>query len=216
MQPTALWLVLDLQHGKPGLSDSSGTVRGLDTRIPDWRPTPGAQRYRTADTDLLALPLHSTHRVYLLGGGHVVRELQPLLTHLGFRCIVLEDREEFAHPELFPTAEQVLLVDFEHLSSYITITEQDFVCIMTRGHSYDLALQAQVLQQHPRYVGIIGSRSRAVRDRQALREQYGLSEAALSAAVTPIGLDIDAKTPAEIAVSIAAQMIQVRAAETIG
>ena len=56
---TALWLVLDLQHGKPGLSDSSGTVRGLDTRIPDWRPTPGAQRYRTADTDLLALPLHS-------------------------------------------------------------------------------------------------------------------------------------------------------------
>ena len=208
-----IWLLLDLQRGTLGLSDAAGTLWGTDLKHGTRKPEQSAQRFRSADADLLFLPFHSTDRVYLLGGGHVARELQPLLSHLGFRCIVLEDREEFARPELFPTAEQVLLVRFEDLSSCVTISEQDYVCIMTRGHSYDLALQAQVLRQHPRYVGIIGSKSRAVRDQQALREQFGLSDRELSAAVTPIGLSIDAKTPAEIAVSIAAQMIQIRAAK---
>ena len=211
-----IWLLLDLHHGTPGLSDSAGTLWDLGTVLPGWKPAQTAKRFRSADADVLALPFHTTERVYILGGGHVARELQPLLSHLGFRCIVLEDRAEFARPDLFPTAEQVLPVDFERLSSYVPITEQDYVCIMTRGHSYDLALQAQILRQHPRYVGIIGSRSRAIRDRQALLEQYGFSEAELSTAFSPIGLSIDAKTPAEIAVSIAAQLIQIRAAKNAG
>ena len=208
-----IWLLLDLQSGTLGLSDSAGTLWGIEPVLPVRIPAQSAQRFRSADADVLVLPFHSTERVYILGGGHVARELQPLLSHLGFRCIILEDRAEFAQPTLFPTAEQVLLVDFEQLSSYVTITEQDYVCIMTRGHSYDISLQAQVLRQHPRYAGIIGSKSRAIRDQQALREQFGLSDRELSAAVAPIGLSIDAKTPAEIAVSIAAQMVQVRAAK---
>ena len=207
-----IWLLQDLQSGTLGLSDSAGGLWGIDAVLPERKPAQSAQRFRSADADVLVLPFHTTERVYILGGGHVARELQPLLSHLGFRCVVLEDREEFARPDLFPTAEQVLLVDFERISSQVTITEQDFVCIMTRGHSYDLTLQAQILRQHPRYVGIIGSKSRAIRDRQVLRDQFGLSEETLTAAFTPIGLPIDAKTPAEIAVSIAAQMIQVRAA----
>lgn len=211
----AVWLLLDLQHGTLGLSDAAGSVWGDTAALPpDQKPGQAPMRLQTADTDLLLLPLHSTEKVYLLGGGHVARELQPLLTHLGFRCIVLEDREEFAQPALFPTAEQVLLVDFEQLSSYVTITEEDYVCIMTRGHAWDLALQAQILQQHPLYAGIIGSRSRAIRDRQALQADFGLSEAEFAPVHSPIGLSIDASTPTEIAVSIAAQMIQIRAAKT--
>ena len=82
---------------------------------------------------------------------------------------------------------------------------------MTRGHAFDTVIQAQVLKQKPAYVGVIGSRKKAAGVRKALREEYGLSEEELNLVTTPIGMDIAAETPAEIAISIAGQLIQVRA-----
>ena len=90
-------------------------------------------------------------------------------------------------------------------------TEDDYVCIMTRGHGFDTVVQAQVLKHRPYYVGVIGSKKKAAGVRQILKEEYGLTEEELNIVITPIGIDIDAETPAEIAVSIAGQMIQVRA-----
>lgn len=150
-------------------------------------------------------------RVYIFGGGHVAQELEPLLTHVGFRCVVLEDRPEFAAPALFPTAEKILLVDFNRLDDFISLHDEDYVCIMTRGHAYDTAIQAQVLRRSPCYVGVIGSRKKAAGVRRSLMEDYGLTPEQCDRVTTPIGLDIGGETPAEIAVSIAAQMIAVRA-----
>ena len=133
------------------------------------------------------------------------------MTHVGFRCVVMDDRPEFARRELFPTAEEVKLVDFSNLAETVTVGEEDYVCIMTRGHAFDTVIQAQVLKCAPVYVGVIGSRKKAAAIRQILKEQYGLTEEELSRVTTPIGLDIGAQTPAEIAISIAAQIIQVRA-----
>ena len=82
---------------------------------------------------------------------------------------------------------------------------------MTRGHAWDTLIQAQVLPCRPRYVGVIGSRRKAAAVRETLRECHGLSEEELDLVTTPIGLDIGAETPAEIAVSVAAQLIGVRA-----
>ena len=82
---------------------------------------------------------------------------------------------------------------------------------MTRGHAFDTVIQAQVLKRRPCYVGVIGSRKKAAGVRLVLKEEYGLTEEELNLVTTPIGMDIDAQTPAEIAVSIAGQLIQVRA-----
>ena len=155
--------------------------------------------------------INSPGRVYIFGCGHVSRELQPLLTHVGFRCVMLDDRSEFAGREFFPTAEDVKIIDFDRIDETVSIGPEDYVCIMTRGHAYDTVIQAQVLRRRPCYVGVIGSRKKAAAVRQALKTRHGLTDAELDLITTPIGLEIEAETPAEIAVSIAAQMIQLRA-----
>lgn len=149
-------------------------------------------------------------RVYVFGGGHVAQALVPVLAAVEFRCVVLEDREEFCRPELFPKAEEVRLVDMKCPETYGQIGKEDFVCIMTRGHKDDLTVQAQVLRTPASYVGVIGSRRKKEGVFACLREQ-GFTEDDLKRIKTPIGLEIQAETPAEIAVSIAAELILHRA-----
>ena len=198
------WLISDIgQGGDLSLADKTGPLAPRLTRHP--------HRLQEAGRDLYIEQIHSSGRVYIFGGGHVAQELEPVLTHLGFRCVVLDDRPEFTRRELFPTAEEVLNVDFSHISRTVTIGEEDYVCVMTRGHAFDTVVQAQVLKCHPVYVGVIGSKHKAAGVRKVLKEEYGLEDRELDLVTTPIGLSIQAETPAEIAISIAAQMIQVRA-----
>lgn len=149
-------------------------------------------------------------RVYIFGGGHVAQALVPALAALDFTCVILEDREEFSKPELFPGAEKVLKIDMQRIADFITITEEDYVCVMTRGHKDDTLVQEQILKTPARYIGVIGSRKKKAAVFGALKKD-GFTDADLERIITPIGLKISAETPAEIAVSIAAQLIQVRA-----
>lgn len=149
-------------------------------------------------------------KVYIFGGGHVAQALVPVLACVGFRCIVLEDREEFCRPELFPGVEETRLIDNERALDFVEINETDYVAVMTRGHSFDQTIQAQVLKTPARYIGVIGSRKKTAKVFANLREM-GCTDADLSRITTPIGLDIGAETPAEIAISVAAQLISVRA-----
>jgi len=155
--------------------------------------------------------INAPGKVYIFGCGHVSRELEPVLSHVGFRCVVMDDREEFAQRELFPTAEEVKLVDFGNIEEVVSIGETDYVCVMTRGHSFDTQILAQVLKYSPRYVGVIGSRTKAAACRRSLLEDYGVPREQVDRIISPIGLDLGGRTPEEIAISIAAQMIQVRA-----
>ena len=209
----ALWLLSNLENGG-ALTLCTEQKELFGSPCPDWvsgHLTRKLTHVRQDGTDFCVEQISSPGRVYIFGGGHVSRELEPVLTHLGFRCVVLEDRPEFARRELFPTAEAVRLIDFSNIADAITIGPWDYVCVMTRGHASDTVVQAQVLPCRPCYVGVIGSRRKAAGVRAALQEQYGLSEEMLDQVTTPIGLKIGAETPAEIAISIAAQMIQVRA-----
>ena len=161
--------------------------------------------------DIFAEQINASGRVYVFGGGHVAQELVPVLSHVGFRCVVMDDREEFARPELFPGAEEVICGDLTHLKDYLSIGNEDYVCVMTRGHAYDTVVQAQVLKCRPTYCGVIGSAFKAAGVRKTLKEEYGLLDEELDLVTTPIGLNIKGETPAEIAISIAAQMILHRA-----
>lgn len=149
-------------------------------------------------------------RVYIFGGGHVAQALVPALSAIDFTCVILEDREEFCKPELFPKAERVLKINMQKIAESVTITEEDYVCVMTRGHKDDTIVQEQILRTPAKYIGVIGSRKKKAAVFRALK-QSGLTEKDLERITTPIGLEIQAETPAEIAVSIAAQLIQVRA-----
>ncbi len=200
-----LWLVSDIAAG--------GTLSLTDRTNTELAPhlTRHPHRIQEDGKDLYIEQIHSAGKVYIFGGGHVAQELVPVLAHVGFRCVVMDDRAEFTRPELFPGAQHVIQGDLRKISDYLTIGSEDYVCVMTRGHAFDTLVQAQVLKCRPCYCGVIGSRAKAAGVRKVLKEEYGLTDAELDLVTTPIGLDIKGETPAEIAISIAAQMILHRA-----
>ena len=150
--------------------------------------------------------------VYIFGAGHVAQALAPGLAGVGFSCHVLDDRAEYARPEAFPTAAEVRQADLEHLEEVCArITPDDYVCVMTHGHRHDHEVVRQMLRTPACYIGVIGSARKAAASAQRLREE-GFTDQDIARITTPIGLSIGAETPEEIAVSILAQMIQVRAA----
>lgn len=149
-------------------------------------------------------------KVFIFGAGHVARELVPLLCHVGFTCEVFDDREEFADPAVFPEAHRVMQVDYTQLEAACHPTFKDYAVVMTRGHIHDANCERFLLKTSVPYIGVMGSKNKAKLARETLLAE-GYTEAQLARITTPIGLDIGSETPAEIAVSIAAQLIQVRA-----
>ena len=148
--------------------------------------------------------------VYVFGGGHVAQALVPVLASVDFRCVVVEDRPEFARPELFPDAADVRLIPVEKLYEALDVRPEDYICVMTHGHGNDTECEAFALGTSARYIGVIGSRRKIAVVSERLMAR-GFTREDLARVHTPIGLAIGAETPAEIAVSIAAEMIKVRA-----
>ena len=211
---TPFWLACDLSaEGVLALCRPGGTLWGAEAPpavLESLGPRPaitetGGQRW-------FSERLLSPERVWIFGGGHVSQALVPALAAVDFRCAVLEDRADFCLRELFPGAEEVRHIDMARALEEVPITSEDYVVIMTRGHRDDLLLQEQVLRTPARYIGVIGSRRKKAALFAQLRER-GFTDADLERITTPIGLSIGAETPAEIAVSIAAQLIQVRASQ---
>ena len=158
----------------------------------------------------LSIPVVKAGRTYLFGGGHVSQALVPVLASLGFRPVVYDDRPEFADPALFPKAEKTLCGDFARLSEQVTVTPEDYVVVMTRGHQADYEVLTQVLRSGAKYLGCIGSKRKLALCRERLLAA-GFTDEEYARLHAPIGLAIGAQTPEEIAVSVAAEMIAVRA-----
>ena len=154
--------------------------------------------------------LKNTSRVFVFGGGHLAQELVPLLTHLGFRCIVTDDREEYSTRELFPDAEELHTLDYKELEGQFDVQPQDFIVTVTRGHMGDFEVEEFALGTPAHYIGVVGSRKKTASVNERLRAD-GFSDSDIARVTTPIGIDIKSETPAEIAVSIAAQLIKARA-----
>lgn len=208
-----LWLLSDNRAGgRLALySREQGFVgcEAMDWLLPALTRHP--RRMTENGADIYCEQINSSGRVYVFGCGHVAQELVPVLSHLGFRCVALDDREDFARKELFPSAEEVKLIDFTRIADTVTVTEEDYVCVMTRGHAFDTVVQAQMLQTDACYIGVIGSAFKKAGVYRKLREDYGFADEDFARITSPIGLDIKAETPAEIAISIAGQLIEHRA-----
>lgn len=153
-------------------------------------------------------------RLILLGGGHIAAHVCQLAAWLGFSVTVVDDRPMFASHDRFPDAEEVLCDDFIHAIRALCIRDSDYVAVMTRGHRFDTdCLHAILSGTLPGYLGLIASRRRGIALMKVLEEE-GYPREALDSIHTPIGLDINAMTLEEIAVSIAAQLVQHRRKDT--
>lgn len=155
-------------------------------------------------------------RLILLGGGHVSLALYEAALPLGFAVTVADDRPAFANYTRFPAAKEVLCDSFENSLPRLRIGAGDFVCVITRGHKDDVACMKYLLQGiEPRYLGMIGSHRRVKGLFEMLLEE-GFDRERIARVHAPIGLSIGAVTPAEIAVSIAAELIAARHALPAG
>lgn len=145
----------------------------------------------------------------IVGAGHISRDLARLAKMLDFNVTVIDDREDYADRERFPQADRLIVDDIEHALDNIEITESTYVAIMTRGHKYDQVALEKVIRTGAAYIGMIGSRGKIKTVFGSLK-QKGFLEASLDKVHAPIGLDLGGSTPAEIALSIAAELVKTR------
>lgn len=154
-------------------------------------------------------PIFSTAKLVILGGGHIAVPLAHMGKLLNYEVTVVDDRPSFANSGRFPEADHVLCQDFESAIRNLDCDNSTYIVIVTRGHRHDQTCLEGVLKK-PRaaYIGMIGSRRKVETLLGNLREE-GYSEEDIGRVYTPIGMDIGAQTPEEIAVSILAEIIMV-------
>jgi xanthine dehydrogenase accessory factor len=177
------------------------------------RGRPGLWMQQTPEglkIDCFLEPIASAPVLYLFGGGHVSLPVASLAKMVGFRVVVIDDRPEFANAQRFPMADEVLVRDFEHVLDDYELGLESYVVIITRGHVFDKDVLAQALRKPTAYLGMIGSRRKRDIIYHTLLDE-GFSQDDLAKVHSPVGLDIGAETPEEIAVSIVAELVQERA-----
>lgn len=154
-------------------------------------------------------PIFPASRLIILGGGHIALPLARIGKLLSYEVTVVDDRPTFASPERFPEADQILCLGFKRAIEALDFDTNTYVIVVTRGHSHDKTCLAEVLKRpQTAYTGMIGSRRKVEAIMKDLKEE-GFTEDTLNQVYTPIGLDIGAQTPEEIAVSIMAEMIMI-------
>lgn len=190
---------LDMTGADPEVLEAA--AHRLETRL----IAGGALRY-------LLQPAGVIETVYLFGAGHIARELAPIAAALGFRVVVIDDRPGFVTAERFPmAAERLAVTSYAGCCAGLAIDGAAYLVIVTHGHVHDREVLAAALGTDARYIGMIASRRKRDLLYRSLEEE-GVAPAALSRVHSPIGLAIGARTPAEIAVSIAAELVAVRRA----
>ncbi|OPY69450.1 MAG: putative xanthine dehydrogenase subunit A [Syntrophorhabdaceae bacterium PtaU1.Bin034] len=154
-------------------------------------------------------PIVSSSLLYLFGAGHISQYVAKIAAMIDFNIVVIDDREDFANKERFAEAEEIIVEDFHKVFDRLSFRGNEYVAILTRGHKHDALVLEEVIKRPTRYVGMIGSRRKTKLVLDHLRAK-GYDEDALKAVHAPIGIDIQSETPQEIAVSIAAELIEVK------
>ncbi|MDR3561567.1 MAG: XdhC family protein [Negativicutes bacterium] len=158
----------------------------------------------------LVEPIRPAGTVYIFGAGHVSQKIAPLCETVGFRTVVLDDRSEFANRERFPEAAEIILLESFQSLPELAVDEDSYLVIVTRGHLHDKTILEWSLRTPAGYIGMIGSRRKRDKVYAALAEQ-GYGQRDFDRVYSPIGTNIGAETPEELAVSIVGELIKVRA-----
>lgn len=154
-------------------------------------------------------PVLPTPLLYIFGAGHVGHELSKAATRAGFDAIVIDDRDAYANKERFPEAAQVIAEDFDQALARLTPNQSSYIVIVTRGHRDDMRVLRRAVQTQAKYIGMIGSKRKAITVFRELVKE-GLKPELFERVYSPVGLDIGAITPEEIAIAITAELISIR------
>lgn len=188
----------------------NGRFSGIQTFDMDGIRRTRTTYQETEGRKLFIEPLIIPGKVYVFGAGHVAQATVPVLRRVGFSCVVVDDRQELLREELFPDAERLVCCEYENVGDYIELHGNDYAVIMTRGHRYDYEMQVFALKSAPFYIGVMGSRRKiAIMTEKLLKEGFSMEE--IQSCHMPIGMEIKADTPEEIAVSVAGELIRERA-----
>ncbi|HWI60477.1 MAG TPA: XdhC family protein [Symbiobacteriaceae bacterium] len=146
----------------------------------------------------------------VIGAGHVAQPVAQLGKLLGFTVTVIDDRPQYALAARFPAADRVICADFVPALQGLVTGPQTYAVLVTRGHRHDMECLRELVGRPLAYIGMIGSRIRVETVFRLLAEEHGIDPQALEQVYAPIGLDLNARTPAEIAVAVAAELLKVR------
>jgi xanthine dehydrogenase accessory factor len=162
---------------------------------------------------ILAEPIVGKPRLVVFGGGHVGARVTDAAAFAGWRVTVVDDRPEFADPTRHPSAEAAVACDYHDLPSDLGIDADTYVVVATRGHQHDAVIVEQLARIETRYLGMLGSRRKVALTWKLLEEQ-GIPRVRLDRIHAPVGLSIGADTPEEIAISVVAELVAVRRADS--
>ena len=179
----------------------------------DGRTVTRRSQAQPGDAQVMLQLFEAPVRLVIVGGGHVGLALAELGEALGYGITVIDDRPEFANRERFPMAEHVVVEEPAEAFAQVALDESAYVVLVSRGHRVDEEALRQVVGRGAAYVGMIGSRRRTATVLRHMLEE-GVDPASVGQISTPIGLDIGAETPEEIAVSILAEITMLRRGAT--
>lgn len=158
--------------------------------------------------EIFVEPISIMPTLVVIGCGHVGKALVSLAHWSGFRVIASDDRAAYCNPTATPDADEYLVVSPAELLDHLTVTPNTYIAAVTRGLPVDEKLFPRLLETQAAYIGLIGSKRRWTLTRKALIEQHNIAEALVDRIQSPIGFEIGAETPQEIAISIMAQIIE--------
>src|ERR1035441_2789301 len=157
----------------------------------------------------LGQPVLPVPHTFIFGAGHISKSLSKVATLAGFASVVIDNRDTFANRERFPEAAEVHAAEYEEVFPKLAINETSYLVIVTRGHRDDMRVLSLAIATPARYIAMIGSKRKVLNVIRELEKQ-GIARAALERIHAPMGLDIGAISPEEIAISVTAEMIAVR------
>jgi xanthine dehydrogenase accessory factor len=154
-------------------------------------------------------PVVPQPRAFIFGGGHVSKSISKVANLAGFATVIIDDREAFANPERFPEADETYADEYESVFPKLAVTSSSYLIIVTRGHRDDMRVLRWAVTTQARYISMIGSKRKTISVIHEL-EKEGIPRDAFERVFAPMGLDIGAESPEEIAVSVVAEMIAMR------
>ena len=200
----------DLEHrvlDEAWMAIADGQARHLHYNMSD--PSRGDPGVCGGTVEVFVEPILPAPMVIVVGAGHVGKAVAHLAKWLGFRVAVSDDRAEFCTPEVVPEADAYYPVPMEKLTEHVKVTRQTYLALTTRGSNVDAAGLGPLLETEAGYIGVIGSKRRWLETVKALKEK-GVPAEKIERVHSPIGLELQAETPEEIAVSILAEILMIR------
>ncbi len=174
----------------------------------------GATMICGGQTDVFLEPIAPPETLYLFGAGHIAQSTATMGKMLGFRVVVVDPRPEYNNRDRFPDADSLIVEEYGSAVAKLSVDEGGYIIIYTTGHVLDEQCLRFAVNTRARYIGMIGSKKKVMKIRQRLL-QKGVSQQQLDRVYAPIGIEIGAETPQEIAISILAETIKIKRTNSV-